>query len=60
MIASTHNLTQDTRVVADTVELQYTRDTTPAVAKSEHYTHTPGHPRAQPLRGSAKHTVPPL
>jgi len=24
MIASTHNLTQDTRVVTDTVELQYT------------------------------------
>ena len=42
-----------------TVELQYT---TPAVGESEpsDTTHTHRHPRAQPLRGFAKHTVPPL
>jgi len=38
MIASTHNLTQDTRVVTDTVELQYT---TPAVgSRSRRTLHT--------------------
>ena len=40
MIASTHNLTQDTRVVTDTVELQYTTPAVGSPSRSRRTLHT--------------------